>query len=149
MSDKKNAKPTEAKEKLWRHAGLSFECTACGDCCTGDPGYVWLNKQEIADMAKTLDLSDEEFRSRYVRDVGVRKSLMERANGDCVLFNAKTRKCTVYKTRPRQCQTWPFWDSNLKSPEAWAQTCEVCPGCGQGQLYSLEEIEKLRRVIKF
>ena len=151
MSTKKkdNAKRHNAKgDKPWHHAGLRFECTGCGDCCTGDPGYVWLNKQEIADMAEVLGLSEEEFRSRYVHDVGVRKSLAERANGDCVLFDAKTRKCTVYKARPRQCRTWPFWDSNLKSPEAWAQTCEVCPGSGKGKLYSLDQIEEQRKVIR-
>ena len=28
--------------------GLRFECTQCGDCCTGAPGYVWVNKAEIS-----------------------------------------------------------------------------------------------------
>ena len=132
----------------WYEDGLSFECTGCGDCCTGDPGYVWLNKKEIAEMATLLELSEEEFNDRFVHEVGVRKSLMERSNGDCVLFDAKTRKCTVYDARPRQCKTWPFWDSNLKSRQAWEETCEVCPGSGKGQLYSLEQIEEQRKIIR-
>ena len=27
----------------WYHLGLRFQCTGCGDCCTGAPGYVWIN----------------------------------------------------------------------------------------------------------
>ena len=67
----------------------------------------------------------------------MRKSLIEYDNGDCVFFDGKTRKCTVYDARPRQCRTWPFWDSNVRTPEAWAETCEVCPGSGKGKLYQL------------
>ena len=72
--------------------------------------------------------------------IGVRKSLIEYENGDCVFFDNKTRKCNVYELRPRQCRTWPFWDSNIATPEAWKETCQVCPGSGQGKLYSVEEV---------
>jgi hypothetical protein len=67
--------------------------------------------------------------------------LVEFPNGDCVFFDNETRKCNVYEARPRQCRTWPFWNSNIRTPEAWEQTCEVCPGSGKGKLYQLEEIE--------
>lgn len=140
--------PEVAGADRWYADGLRFECTGCGDCCTGDPGYVWLNKAEIVSMAEELGLSEEEFCRRHVHEVGVRKSLNERANGDCVLFDPKTRKCTVYSSRPRQCRTWPFWDSNLKSPKTWAETCAVCPGSGSGKLYSIEQIESQRKVIR-
>ena len=26
----------------WYRDGLRFECTRCGACCTGAPGYVWV-----------------------------------------------------------------------------------------------------------
>lgn len=133
--------------KPWHHEGLRFTCTACGDCCSGDPGYVWLNKAEIREMAEARGQTPEEFESENVVDVGVRKSLRERDNGDCVLLDAKTRKCTVYASRPRQCKTWPFWDSNVKSPKAWAEACAECPGAGTGKLYTLEHIEEQRKVV--
>ena len=124
----------------WYKDGLRFRCTGCGDCCTGAPGFVWVNKEEIADLAAAVGLEFAEFESRYVRPVGIRRSLVEHDNGDCVFFDNQTRKCTVYDARPRQCRTWPFWESNVKTPEAWRETCEVCPGSGKGKNHSAEEI---------
>ena len=132
----------------WYKDGLRFQCTQCGDCCTGAPGYVWVIKQEIEQLAAHLGLSVTEFEAKYVRSVGVRKSLIEYENGDCVFFDGQTRKCTVYDARPRQCRTWPFWDSNVRTAETWQQTCEACPGSGKGQLYSLETIRKSLAVVK-
>lgn len=132
----------------WYADGLKFKCTACGKCCGGAPGYVWLNKQEIAAIAAEKEMTVPAFEARYVRSVGIRKSLGEKSGGDCVLLDAKTRKCTVYESRPRQCRTWPFWDSNVASPEAWEQTCEECPGAGVGKLYQLEHIEAQRALIR-
>ena len=139
----------DSREKEpWYKDGLRFTCTGCGDCCTGSPGYVWVNNDEIAKLAALVQLSVEDFEAENVRRVGARKSLVEYENGDCVFFDNKSRKCGVYSARPRQCRTWPFWDSNIRSPEAWAVTCEVCPGSGQGRLYQLEEIQQQAAVIR-
>ncbi len=123
----------------WYQDGLQFTCTECGDCCTGAPGYVWVSDDEIAALAERMKLAVEDFSRRYVRLVGRRKSLIEHANGDCCFL--VDRKCTVYEQRPIQCKTWPFWDSNLRSKKAWKETCEVCPGAGQGELVPLESIQ--------
>ena len=128
-------------EKPWYHQGLRFECTGCGDCCTGAPGYVWVNKEEIRGLAEQVGEEDlERFEKMYVRQVGIRKSLKEYSNGDCVFFDNQTRKCKVYNARPRQCRTWPFWDSNVRDEQAWRETCQACPGSGKGKLYQLEEL---------
>ena len=142
------AQDSTSDEKPWYAEGLRFTCSQCGDCCTGAPGFVWVNQQEIEAIASELDIPVEEFESQYVRKIGIRKSLKEFSNGDCYLFDNQSRKCTVYESRPRQCKTWPFWDSNLKSPESWAETCEQCPGSGQGQLVQLEAIEAQRKTMK-
>ncbi|HEY2841764.1 MAG TPA: YkgJ family cysteine cluster protein [Pirellulales bacterium] len=135
-------------DKPWYQEGLRFECTQCGDCCTGAPGFVWVNQEEIAALAKRLGLPVDEFEQKFVRKVGIRKSLVEYENGDCVFFNTEARNCGVYEDRPRQCRTWPFWDSNVRTPETWKQTCEVCPGSGQGKLVQLEKIEQQLAVIR-
>jgi Fe-S-cluster containining protein len=133
----------------WYADGLRFHCTQCGDCCTGAPGFVWVNQEEIAAIAAATGQTDvAEFERQHVRTVGIRKSLKEHANGDCVFFDSKSRKCQVYDARPRQCRTWPFWDSNVRTPEDWQRTCEFCPGSGQGKLYLVDQIEAQRKVIK-
>lgn len=136
-------------EKPWYKDGLQFKCSQCGDCCTGAPGYVWVNKEEIAALARAVGEEDiDQFERLYVRKIGIRKSLKEFPNGDCVFFDDESRSCTVYDARPRQCRTWPFWDSNLRTPEDWEHTCEVCPGSGKGPLVQLDAIESQRKVMK-
>jgi len=124
----------------WFRDGLKFQCSQCGDCCTGAPGYVWVNQEEIDGLARRLGMESSEFESKYVRRVGIRRSLVEFDNGDCVFFDTERRNCSVYEDRPRQCKTWPFWSSNVRTPETWAETCEACPGCDKGKLHSLEQI---------
>ena len=136
-------------EKKWYSDGLRFECSECGDCCTGAPGYVWVNHEEIEQLAAQLQMTDvDEFERQYVRKVGIRKSLVEFPNGDCVFFDNEQRNCQVYQARPRQCRTWPFWDSNLRSPADWERTCESCPGSGKGTLHQIETIEQRRAEIR-
>ena len=143
------SKSNKTKTGPWYQDGLKFECTGCGDCCTGAPGFVWVNKVEIAQLSQLLNVSVSEFENLYVHKIGVRKSLKELpVSFDCVFFDSDSRKCQVYEARPRQCRTWPFWSSNLKSPEAWDRTCDQCPGSGTGNLYSLGEIEERRTVLK-
>ncbi len=131
-------------EEDWFKDGLRFKCTQCGNCCTGAPGYVWVNQAEIEALAAKFQMNVPAFEAKYVRKVGARRSLIEYPNGDCVFFDGIERKCTVYDSRPRQCRTWPFWASNVKTPDAWAQTCEICPGSGKGNLVTVEEV--LRQV---
>lgn len=144
---KSAAAAKNSKQQPWYQDGLRFKCTGCGDCCTGAPGYVWVNQAEIDALAARLQLSLPEFEAKFVRQIGIRRSLVEYKNGDCVFFDSKTRKCQVYEDRPRQCRTWPFWKSNLRTPQAWEETCRVCPGSGKGKLYQLEAIEQQSSVI--
>lgn len=130
----------------WYQDGLRFKCTQCGDCCTGEPGFVWVNQEEIAALARRFNQDVATFESQYVHKIGIRKSLTEKENGDCVFL--KDRKCTVYEDRPRQCRTWPFWESNVRNEAAWQETCEACPGAGKGDLVPLEEIRRQLAVIR-
>jgi uncharacterized protein len=127
------------KNGPWYQEGLAFECTRCGACCTGAPGYVWVDAEEIARLAAFRGESSEQFSEKFVRRVGTRYSLIERPDGDCVFWD-KTSGCTVYAARPVQCQTWPFWTENIDTPEAWKDVTGVCPGSGRGRLFSVEEI---------
>lgn len=129
------------KKEPWWAGGLTFRCTACGQCCTGEPGHVWVDRDEIRRMAQHLGESERAFIKRTVRKVGRRLSLKERKNGDCVML--VDGKCSVYGAKPERCTTYPFWKPVLASPEMWDDNAERCEGIGQGDYYSREEIETL------
>ena len=131
----------------WYKNGLRFTCTRCGHCCTGEPGYVWVSDADLAALAEYLGETVEAVRGLYTRWTARGRTLREKANGDCVFYDKKAG-CTVYPARPPQCRTWPFWESNVASPEAWRETCEVCPGSGRGELIPAEEITRRLKVIR-
>jgi Fe-S-cluster containining protein len=131
----------------WYRDGLRFRCTRCGNCCTGAPGFVWVNDEEIAAIAEYRDEPVEVVKAVYTRTAEPERSLREKANGDCVFFDREAG-CTIYPVRPRQCRTWPFWASNLHTPDDWQRTCQVCPGSGQGELISAEEITQRLKVVR-
>jgi uncharacterized protein len=131
----------------WYQEGLRFCCTRCGNCCTGEPGFVWVNEEEIEAIGKYVGQSPAEIEGLYTRPSRRGPTLREKANGDCVFFD-RNKGCTIYPVRPRQCRTWPFWQSTASAPEAWQRTCEVCPGAGQGELISAEEITRRMNVIR-
>jgi uncharacterized protein len=130
----------------WYRDGLRFECSRCGHCCTGAPGYVWVTDDEVQAIADLRGEASSEIRGRFTRLVGRRRSLREKENGDCVFYD-KIQGCTVYPARPVQCRTWPFWESNTVTSDAWRQTSEVCPGCDHGELISADEITARIRAI--
>ena len=131
----------------WFQGGLKFTCTQCGKCCTGAPGVVWVDDDEITKLAAARGMVRHEFEAVFTRKVRGRVSLRERPNGDCVFYDAD-KGCTVYQHRPKQCRTWPFWDSNLSTPERWAEVEGTCPGSGEGELIPVEEILKRAKRIK-
>lgn len=134
-----------AREK-WYQAGLCFECTQCGNCCSGAPGYVWATKEEIRRISAFLGRTDGWLDGKHLRRVGFRYSLTERSNGDCVFLrrSGDETMCTIYPVRPLQCRTWPFWRKNLQSSDAWNSAHKTCPGINRGRHYGFVEIERLR-----
>jgi len=68
----------------WFAAGLRFECTRCGDCCSGKPGYVWVNEQEIEALAKAQTLPVEEVLAMHTFKTARGRSIREKVNGDCI-----------------------------------------------------------------
>lgn len=62
---------------------------------------------------------------------------------DCVFLQQTNQGggCAIYDVRPAQCRSWPFWEWNLDSPDAWNSTARKCPGINRGCLYTPEEIQ--------
>ena len=117
--------------------GIRFECRRCGECCTGDPGTVYIGPEEILPIAEALGVTKTAFISQYLYPYKDSFSVGEDKQGRCLLFNDG---CKVYEVRPLQCRTFPFWFDNMRSESRWAQVVQSCPGIGQGRCYTKEEI---------
>ena len=128
----------------WYAGGLRFNCQRCGSCCTGAPGFVWLQAEDAAAIAARLGMEPAGFLSRYVRQVFGRLSLREEDDGRCVLFESGVG-CRAYEVRPRQCRTWPFWARIIATPASWNGEAADCPGMGVGDLVGQDAIEQLAR----
>ncbi|MBI1372014.1 MAG: YkgJ family cysteine cluster protein [Phycisphaera sp.] len=139
----------------WYADGLSFECTQCGNCCTGPSGYVWFDDAELKAMAEHFGMTPKEFRKTYAHKVHGDWSLNETLTQhgyDCVFLRRDEQGkalCSIYNVRPKQCRTWPFWPENLRSLRAWANAAQRCPGMmkglqGEGVFVPIEEI-RIRR----
>jgi hypothetical protein len=127
----------------WYADGLRFACQACGRCCGGAPGYVWVDKTEAVRIAEHLGMTYKALRRTYLRRAWRGLTFKEKRNYDCVMLDGGGR-CLIYPVRPLQCRIWPFWTMNLASPQMWEAASERCPGIGRGPLYAFEQIEALR-----
>jgi Fe-S-cluster containining protein len=112
---------------------------------------VWFTQAEGESMAAALGMALPDFLRAFARTIHRRWSLLERPGPrgmDCVLLDRETQPgkalCRVYRDRPAQCRTWPFWQRNLVSRDAWerAKASAPCPGMGQGTLIPPEAIVK-------
>ena len=128
----------------WYADGLKFKCTQCGNCCTGAPGYVFVTPEEIDAIAEFLGRPGRGLTKYHLRRVGRGYSLTENPdNYDCCFLNTTPdgkRTCSIYPVRPLQCRTWPFWDDNLDSPDAWDFAAQDCPGMNRGKSHDLVQI---------
>lgn len=128
-------KPNAPSSVFW-HNGLHFACTLCGHCCRHEPGFVFLSKADLKALALHMNLSENEFSKKYCRIVVCgdenRLSLSETEENDCILWD---KVCTVYKSRPLQCRTYPFWSAILASQVEWEKCARECPGVNRGRKY--------------
>lgn len=144
-------RPTPQPRREWyaegEGGGLRFECTMCGRCCTGPPGYVTFTDEEAMAMARDLGLSRRQFLARYTTVEGSQRSLreVESEHGyDCVFLDRTTvpgkAVCSIYESRPLQCRTFPWWPGNLRTERDWKRLGRECEGVGRGGFVPIEEI---------
>ncbi len=125
-------------KKYFFSKGIRFECQRCGMCCTGEPGTVYVGKEEVEDIARFFNMDIEEFKNKFLYPFRDSYSIKELKDGSCVFY--RQNMCTIYPVRPMQCKTYPFWLKNLRNEKRWKEIQKECPGIGKGKLFSEQEI---------
>ncbi len=128
--------------------GFSFNCIKCGKCCSEQEGFVFLYDKELPRIAKKLNLSIQEFVTRYVDVINSEYKVMDRNlnptkkkiflkslilkqdenDGSCAFLDTKTNLCKIYGARPNQCKTWPTWHPLMTNAKDLREAKEKCPG---------------------
>ena len=128
-------------DKNWWSKGVRFECQQSGNCCIshGEYGYVYLTKEDRKNMAAVLKMTTSTFTRKYCTKTDGVFHLKD--DGAACTF-LKNKKCTVYKARPMQCRTWPFWPETMGAKSWKKDVVHFCPGVGKGPLWSKEKISE-------
>ena len=131
-------------EKNIYEKGIRFKCQGSSNCCVtrGSNGYVFLSKKDLSRLAKYFNLSLIKFKNNYCQttDGFIHLKELKEINGNCVFLNEK--RCTVYKSRPVQCRTWPFWNENMNVKTWNSNISKNCPGIGKGKVIKKDQILK-------
>ncbi len=124
-------------------AGLRFECTGCGACCTsrGEYAHVYLNADEARALADELAVGLAEFRKRYTFRDEYGWTQLRFEGESCVFLEPGTNRCTVYGARPTQCRTFPFWRDLVVDGRFRDGARALCEGIGRGPVIPIAEIE--------
>jgi len=120
-----------ATRKWFEKEKISFNCTGCGKCCQGKPGHVWLLEEDLKNISVFLGMTKDEFISKHTRFIEEynRFSLkeIEKENWRCEFLSpADSKTCTIYKHRPTQCRTYPYWPRVMSSSALWKQEAAAC-----------------------
>lgn len=131
----------------WYADGLQFECTMCGACCTGPPGFVSFTTDEAKTIAKLIGVTVPRFIKDFthVGPAGPSLNEIETEHGfDCVFLDRDSMPgkavCSIHGARPKQCRTFPWWPEVIKSKAAWERTGRTCEGINRGRIVPVEEI---------
>ena len=97
---------------------------------------------DLKRFSKYFKLSLKAFKKKYCQITDGFIHLIEKnnLNGKCIFL--KQNRCSVYKSRPSQCRTWPFWNENM-NPKVWNKDISInCPGIGKGNKIKSDSIKK-------
>jgi len=115
------------KKDGFNYAFDSSACSTCeGRCCTGESGYIYVNKSEIEAISELLDLSVKDFANTYLFKKGFKLSIKEIKHNDsyeCIFYDREINGCKIYEARPSQCITFPFWDYFKNNIDELKQEC--------------------------
>ena len=123
---------------------IKFECQGSSNCCVsrGTYGYVYLSNKDVNKLAKFTNLKIDVFLDLYCDKTDGFTHLKEiNKNGSCQFLEKK--RCSVYKARPTQCRTWPFWSENMNAKIWNEEISSFCPGINKGKVHNKDTIDKI------
>jgi uncharacterized protein len=87
-----------------------YDCLKCpAYCCTYD--RIIVGKRDLAKLAKHFDIDDEAAERRFTKVVEGERVLRHQKDAifgsACMFLDPKTRRCTVYESRPGVCHEYP------------------------------------------
>lgn len=129
--------------------GIKFQCQGSANCCVsrGSYGYVYLSKKDINTLSNYFNISPDKFKKKYCQLTNGYLHLKEyKKKNNCIFL--KDKKCNVYKARPIQCRTWPFWPENMNYKKWNKEIINFCPGIGKGRKWNKKDIEKKLKIEK-
>lgn len=127
---------------------INFKCQGSSNCCIshGSYGYVYLTKNDIINLSDYFKISVKNFKKKYCNNSEGYIFLKDKYKNKCIFL--KNKRCTVYKIRPTQCKTFPFWPENMNTKTWNKDIMNFCPGIGKGKKFSKDEIKKILEIDK-
>lgn len=104
-----DARLNATARRFGEEAAAQIDCLECGACCRET--VVPLEDDEITALATATDLSESQFRDRYVRRVEHHEQAID---GHPCPFQEGNR-CTVYAARSRACRGYPYIGGDIRS----------------------------------
>ena len=98
----------------------------CGNCCYGEGG-IFLEQNEMEDIAGFLEKSLESFLSRFCEEKIGGYQLKTGEDGFCIFFD-KEKNCLIHPVKPKRCRLWPFTPAILSDKQNWEMAKDACPG---------------------
>ena len=105
-----------------------FQCTQCGECCTGFGG-TYMTPEDVVRIAAYLGVGEEQFLDESCQMVDGMPVIAVGKDGRCVFFKGN---CSIHTVKPRMCCAWPFIEAVERAPSNWDLMADACEGIQTG-----------------
>lgn len=97
---------------------VELGCDMCDTCCKYR-GDIRLTVKNILDISRYLGITTNEFIEKYTHDIdGFKPEKALNSKGEfreCILYDSKSKKCSVNSVKPLQCVVFPLFPEDVKN----------------------------------